>query len=47
MNRAGAAWLTAALIAAQWLAHFTGAVSITSEYATRAGRWSYVYIVII
>ena len=32
--------LTAALIAAQWLAHFTGAVSITRDYATRAGRWS-------
>ena len=32
--------LTAALIAAQWLAHLTGAVSITPDYATRAGRWS-------
>ena len=39
--------LTAALIAAQWLAHLTGAVSITPDYATRAGRWSYVYVVII
>ena len=39
--------LTAALVAAQWLAQLTGAVSITRDYATHSGRWSYVYVAII